>query len=59
MTLLKQISKPSLLLPYEQMYMQSLNHSKELIPEQHPKEHNPMFELLQTEKPYVTNQQDS
>jgi len=48
MTLLKQIKKkPTLLLPYEQMYIQSLHHNNELIPEQHPNEHNPMFELLQ------------
>jgi hypothetical protein len=47
MTLLKQINKPSLLIPYEQMYIQILRRNNELIPEQHPKEHNPMFELLQ------------
>jgi hypothetical protein len=29
------------------MYIQSLHHNNELIPEQHPNEHNPMFELLQ------------
>jgi hypothetical protein len=49
MTLLKQVNKPSLLLPYEQMYIQSLHHSNELITEQHPNKHNPMFELLHTE----------
>jgi len=47
MTLLKKINTPALLLPYEQMYMQSLHYNNELIPEQHPNEHNPMFELLQ------------
>ena len=31
MTLLKQANKPSLLLPYEQMFIQSLHHSNELI----------------------------
>jgi len=46
MTLLKQINKPSLLLPYEQMYIHIFHHNNELIPEQHPNEHNPMFELL-------------
>jgi predicted alpha/beta-fold hydrolase len=45
-TLLKQINKPSLLLPYEQMYIQIFHHNNELIPEQRPNEHNPMFELL-------------
>jgi len=47
MTLLKRINTPALLLPYEQMCMQSLYHNNELIPEQHPNEQNPMFELLQ------------
>jgi hypothetical protein len=46
MTLLKQINKPSLLLPFEQMYIQILHRNSELMPEQHPNEHNPMFELL-------------
>ena len=34
MTLLKQVNKPSLLLPYEQMFIQSLHHINELINEQ-------------------------
>jgi hypothetical protein len=46
MTLLKQIKKPSLLLPYEQMYIQIFHRNNELIPEQHPSQHNPMLELL-------------
>jgi hypothetical protein len=46
MTLLKQINKPSLLLPYEKMYIQIFRCNNELIPEQHPNEHNPMLELL-------------
>jgi len=37
---------PTLLLPYEQMYIQSFHHNNELIPEQHLNEHNPMFDLL-------------
>jgi len=56
MALLKQVNKPSLLLPYEQMFVQSLYHSNELITERQPNEHNPMFELPRTEIPYVTNQ---
>jgi hypothetical protein len=47
MTLLKQINKPSLLLPYEQMYIQIFRRNNELIHEQHPNERNLMFELLQ------------
>jgi len=43
MTLLKQINTPTLLLPYEQMYIQSFHHNNELIPEQHLNEHNPML----------------
>ena len=46
MTLLKQINGPSLLLPYEQMYIQISLRNNEFIPEQCPNEHNPMFELL-------------
>jgi hypothetical protein len=46
MTLLKQINKPSFFLPFEQMYIQIFHRNNELIPEQHPNEHNPMFELL-------------
>jgi len=41
------INNPALLLPYEQMYIQSFYHNNELIPEQHPNEHNPTFEFLQ------------
>lgn len=36
MTLIKQINKPTLLFPYEQMYVQSFHHNNDLIPEQHP-----------------------
>ena len=46
MTLLKQINKPNLLLPHEQMYIQLLHQNNDLIPEQHPNEFNPMFQLL-------------
>jgi hypothetical protein len=42
MNLLKQINKPPLLLPYEQIF----RHNNEPIPEQHLNEHFPMFELL-------------
>ena len=31
---------------YEQLYIQSFHHNNELMPEQHLKEHNPMFDLL-------------
>ena len=54
MTLLKQTDTPTLLLPYKQMYMQMFERNNELIPEQHPNEHNPMFELLHYK--YCTSQ---
>jgi len=41
------------------MYTQSLYHSNEIINEHQPNEHNPMFELLRTGTPYVTNQLDT
>jgi hypothetical protein len=46
MVLLKHIDKPSLLLPYKQLHIQLFHHNNELIPEQHPNEQNPMFQLL-------------
>jgi hypothetical protein len=46
MSLLKHINKPSLLLPFEQMYIQLFYHNNQLIPEQHPNEQNHMFQLL-------------
>jgi len=46
MTLLKHTNKLSLLLPYEQMYIQLFHHNNQLIPEQRPNEQNPMFQLL-------------
>jgi hypothetical protein len=46
MTLLKSIVRLSLLLLYEQMYIQLFHHNSHFIPEQHPNEQNPMFQLL-------------
>jgi len=46
MTLLNQIDTPTLLLPYEQMYIPSFHHNNELIPEKLLNEHNPIFDLL-------------
>jgi hypothetical protein len=46
MSLLKQTDKPSPLLLYEQMYIQLFYHNNQLIPEQHPNEQNPMFQLF-------------
>jgi hypothetical protein len=35
-----------MLLSYEQMYIQNLRYNGELIPEQQPNEHNPMYEFF-------------
>jgi len=45
-TLLKRIDSPSLLLPYKQMYIQLFHYNKHLIQEQHPNEHNLIYQLL-------------
>jgi hypothetical protein len=46
MTLLKHINKTSLLLPYEQLYIQTYHQHKQLISEQHIGEHNPTYQLI-------------
>jgi hypothetical protein len=45
MTLFKPIHKTSLLIPYEQFFIQSFHHEGNLIPEQGTGEHNPLFKL--------------
>jgi hypothetical protein len=37
---------PKFLIPYEQLYIQSHHHHKQLIPEQHSGEYNPMYQLI-------------
>jgi hypothetical protein len=46
MTLLKQVNKTSLLTLYEQLYIQAYHQHKQLIPEQHSGDQNPMYELI-------------
>jgi hypothetical protein len=46
MTLLKHINKTSLLLPYEQLYIQSNHQHKQLISEQYIGYHNPIYQLI-------------
>jgi hypothetical protein len=46
MELLKQINKTKFLIPYEQLYIQSHHHHKQLIPEQNSGEYNPMYQLI-------------
>ena len=61
MTSLKHINRSTLLLPYEQLYIQTYHHQKELIPEQHINEHNPMYQLIydlhHTSLPYKSTDQ--
>ena len=46
MSPIKQITKTSLLIPYEQFYIQSHCYHKELIPEQNTGENNPLYQLI-------------
>jgi len=48
MALLKHINKTSLLLPYEQLYIQLYYQHKQLISEQYIGEHNPIYQLIQS-----------
>ena len=45
MSLLKPIRKTSLLIPYEQLLIQTSHHKGTLVPEQSLGEHNPLFQL--------------
>jgi hypothetical protein len=60
MELLKQINKTKFLIPYEQLYIQSYHHHKQLIPEQNSGEYNPMHQLVYDEqvKPHPTEPPD-
>jgi len=46
MTLLKPLSIPNTLIPYEQYYIQALYQESKLIPEQYPGETNPLFQTV-------------
>jgi len=48
MTLLKPINKTSLLLPFEQLYIQTHHQHKQLISEQYIGEHNPLHQSIRT-----------
>jgi hypothetical protein len=60
MELLKQINKTKFLIPYEQLYIQSHHHNKQLIPEQNSGEYNPMYELVYDQQvmPHPTKSPD-
>ena len=51
MTLLKPLNNPTLLLPYEQYYIQSLHQERKLIPEQSPGETNTLFQTVINPQP--------
>jgi hypothetical protein len=57
MTLLKPLNNISLLLPYEQYYIQSLHHEGKLILEQSPGETNPLFQMAIN--PHIQHEQTS
>jgi hypothetical protein len=44
-SLLKPIQKSSMLIAYEQLFIQTFHHNGNLIPEQSQGEHNPLFQL--------------
>ena len=46
MTLLKPLNIPSMLIPYEQFYIQTLHQVDKLIPGQYPGELNPLFQTF-------------
>ena len=55
MTLLKPLNNPSLLIPYEQYYIQTLYREGKLILEQNPGEINPLFQtVINSQPPYST-----
>jgi hypothetical protein len=55
MTLLKPVTNTSLLTPYELFFIQSLSHTKKLIPEQHTGDPNPLFQLaFKPPTPFLT-----
>jgi hypothetical protein len=60
MELLKQNNKIQFLIPYEQLYIQSQHHHKQLIHEQNSGEYNPMYQLVynQQVKPQTTKPPD-
>jgi hypothetical protein len=60
MELLKQINKTKFLIPYEQLYIQSHHHHKQLIPEQYGGEYNLTYQLAyeQQVKPHPTKPPD-
>jgi hypothetical protein len=55
MSLLKPIHKTSLLIPYEQLFIQSFQHNGDLITEQGTGEQNPFISVGHRHHAYVSN----
>jgi len=51
MTLLKPLKNPSMLIPYKQYYIQTIYQEGKLIPEQSPREINPLFQTVINPRP--------
>jgi hypothetical protein len=45
LSMLRPVSRATLLLPYEQLYIQTLHQHHKLIPEQHAPDPNPILQL--------------
>jgi len=55
MTLLKPLSKPSMLIPYEQYYIQTLHREGTQMPEQYPDEINSLVQTaINPQPPHTT-----
>jgi len=54
LTLLKPLSSPNTLIPYEQYYIQTLCRTDKLIPEQYPGETNLLFQTVINPQPLHT-----
>jgi hypothetical protein len=55
MTLLKPVTNTSLLTSYELFFIQSLSHTKKLIPDQQTGDPNPLFQLaFKPPTPFLT-----
>jgi hypothetical protein len=46
MTLLKTIQDETMLIPYEQLFIQAFHQNGNLVPEQHSNETKPLFQLV-------------
>ena len=45
-TLLKHITKPTLLIPSEQLYIHSYHYHRRLVPDHHIGQHNPLYQIM-------------